>query len=206
MEQEKLNIIEKVSVRFLTQGAKTVTMDDVCSILGISKKTLYQYFPTKESLLAEMMSYISEKITNEIILIQKQNINPIEEIFTINHKIYELILSNKDVFMYQLCKFYPEIHKNHCALSNQNMLEFMKSNFNRGIQQGVYRNNFNTELYARFFFTLNFAVKSDELFMKYRENSKILSTQLIGYHLQAILSEQGRKDFNEILTKLNISL
>jgi AcrR family transcriptional regulator len=71
MNQEKLNIIEKVSLRFLTQGAKTVTMDDVCSILGISKKTLYQFFPTKESLLAEMLSYISEKIMTEIISIQK---------------------------------------------------------------------------------------------------------------------------------------
>lgn len=206
MEQEKLNIIEKISIRFLTHGAKTVTMDDVCSILGISKKTLYQYFPTKESLLAEMLHFIFEKIMNEIISIQKQNINPIEEIFTINHKIYELIRSNNDVFMYQLCKFYPEIHQNHCALSNQKMLEFMQSNFNRGIQQGVYRNNFNTDLYARFFFSLNFSVKSDELFVEYREDAKSLSNQLIGYHLQAILSEQGRKDFNEILNKLNLNL
>jgi hypothetical protein len=108
--------------------------------------------------------------------------------------------------MYQLCKFYPEIHQNHCVLSNRKMLEFMLSNFNRGIQQGVYHNNFNTDLYARFFFALNYSVKSDELFIEYRENAKSLSAQLIGYHLQAILSEQGRNDFNQILTKLNLSL
>ncbi|MFM8450341.1 MAG: TetR/AcrR family transcriptional regulator, partial [Haliscomenobacter sp.] len=44
-------ILEKAEGLFMRLGVKSVSMDDVARELGISKKTLYQYFPTKEDLI-----------------------------------------------------------------------------------------------------------------------------------------------------------
>jgi len=74
--------------KFLTQGAKSVTMDDVCGICGISKKTLYQYFSTKEALLKEMLYFVSDSIMNEVEKIQIKNHHPIEEMFIIHERIF----------------------------------------------------------------------------------------------------------------------
>ena len=52
-------IIKKVSALFLKYGIKSVSMDDISRELGISKKTLYQYFKGKDHLYSTM---ISEKI------------------------------------------------------------------------------------------------------------------------------------------------
>jgi AcrR family transcriptional regulator len=44
MDKELQNILEKVGELYNKYGIKSVTMDDVARELGISKKTLYQFF------------------------------------------------------------------------------------------------------------------------------------------------------------------
>jgi len=48
MEQR---IIEKTTELFFRYGLKGVTMDDIASSLGVSKKTIYQYYSDKDSLV-----------------------------------------------------------------------------------------------------------------------------------------------------------
>mgnify|MGYP000282950895 CR=1 FL=1 len=75
--------LEKATEMFLTLGFKSVTMDDIASEMGISKKTIYQHFSNKDSLIKATTSNLFERIScgiDEIILANK---NPIEELFAI---------------------------------------------------------------------------------------------------------------------------
>ena len=49
----KSRILEKGTELFFRYGVKTVTMDAIASELGISKKTIYQHFPDKDSMVFE---------------------------------------------------------------------------------------------------------------------------------------------------------
>ena len=44
-------ILERSRDEFLTRGFSKVTLDEIASNLGISKKTLYKFYPSKEELL-----------------------------------------------------------------------------------------------------------------------------------------------------------
>lgn len=46
-------ILETARGSFSTHGIKSITMDDIAASLGISKRTLYEVFPDKETLLEE---------------------------------------------------------------------------------------------------------------------------------------------------------
>ena len=46
-------IIETASEAFTAHGIKSITMDDIAASLSISKRTLYEVFQDKESLLTE---------------------------------------------------------------------------------------------------------------------------------------------------------
>ena len=52
----KDNILEATIQAFQKKGLK-FTMDDITSLLGISKKTIYTVFPDKNSLVLEMVDY-----------------------------------------------------------------------------------------------------------------------------------------------------
>ncbi|MCB9201855.1 MAG: TetR/AcrR family transcriptional regulator [Flavobacteriales bacterium] len=205
MEQDKHIIIDKVKELFFTQGAKSVTMDDVCSVCGMSKKTLYQYFPNKESLIIDILQTVFESILLEIQKIQKENHHPIEELFIVHNRVHSLIRSDNDVFMHQLCKYYPEIHQNHCKQNNKRMLLVLQNNIQKGIEMGLYRSDFDVEIITRFFFVLSYSIKENEVFNQYRLDSKKLHRCLLTYHINAIVSEQGKKDFLEIENKYKLN-
>lgn len=48
-------IIVKATEAFTLHGIKSITMDDIATSLGISKRTLYEVFEDKETLLREVI-------------------------------------------------------------------------------------------------------------------------------------------------------
>ncbi len=60
-EETKTKIVETALKLFLENGIKAVSMDDVARALGISKRTLYTYFPSKDELLVKCLELMSEK-------------------------------------------------------------------------------------------------------------------------------------------------
>ena len=53
----KQKIINKSDNLFRTYGLRGVTMDNICSELGMSKKTIYKYFHDKESIATESINF-----------------------------------------------------------------------------------------------------------------------------------------------------
>ncbi|TAK58062.1 MAG: TetR/AcrR family transcriptional regulator [Bacteroidetes bacterium] len=59
-------ILEVAQEHFLRLGFSKVTMEEIATQLGISKKTLYVYFPSKEELLSEVMTTMQNGISTTI--------------------------------------------------------------------------------------------------------------------------------------------
>jgi len=73
-------ILEKTRELFLTIGFKSVTMDQIANAMGISKKTIYNFFENKTELVKAVTSYMFNSITKGITEIKKTSDNPISEI------------------------------------------------------------------------------------------------------------------------------
>ncbi|MBE2279574.1 MAG: TetR/AcrR family transcriptional regulator [Ignavibacteriaceae bacterium] len=59
--EQKQKIINHARVEFVQKGFKNLSMDDISTALGISKKTLYKHFPSKEGLFEEcVMSFFKQ--------------------------------------------------------------------------------------------------------------------------------------------------
>jgi AcrR family transcriptional regulator len=66
-DASRQQIVEAARAHFFSHGFRSVTMDDLAEELGISKKTLYAYFPGKiellEAVLADKFAGIEAKLT-----------------------------------------------------------------------------------------------------------------------------------------------
>ena len=58
---QKGRIIDQAMQMFVSQGIKSVLMDDIAQQLGVSKRTLYEMFGDKEGLLYLAMERYSER-------------------------------------------------------------------------------------------------------------------------------------------------
>ena len=56
----KEDIVKRALNDFMQYGFKTFTMDDLANKMGMSKKTLYEYFPSKNDLVEATLDYALE--------------------------------------------------------------------------------------------------------------------------------------------------
>ena len=62
-EDQKCNIIKTAGDMFFRLGIRSVSIDDICHELGMSKKTFYVYFASKVELVSQMLQANIDYIT-----------------------------------------------------------------------------------------------------------------------------------------------
>lgn len=192
----KDKILEKAAEMFLTLGYKSVTMDDIASELGISKKTLYKYFDNKLRLVEETTIGMHESCLHMVYAIVEEGNNPIQENFKIKKMFKEMFKNASSSPIYQLKKYYPKIHEKVMRKEMMAFSECIHSNLEKGIQEGYYRSNINIELYTKFYFSLVFGIHESAI-----ENYKIpeLEKEALIYHTRAIATEKGIQELENQL-------
>ena len=97
-------ILEKSNELFLNLGFKSVTMDEIASSLGVSKKTIYKYFKNKTELIDTVTHRMFDTICSGIDDICELELNPIEELFSIKRLVLDNVKDEKSSPQYQLQK------------------------------------------------------------------------------------------------------
>jgi len=149
MGQKKLEILHNASMIFMRYGIKSVTMDDVARELGVSKKTIYLYFKDKNDLVTEIIKAKTQEDKSECVDVKSDSENAIAEMFAISKMVIAKISSMNPSVFYDLQKYHPKAWQ----LMNEHRWEFVYKSFldnvNRGIEEGIYRNDINPEIVAR---------------------------------------------------------
>lgn len=192
-------IIETATEMFLTHGFKSVTMDEIASKMGISKKTIYHHFENKNDLVEATTLRLFETISSGIDKIMLLDNNPIEELFVIKDFVMKHLKDESISPIYQLQKFYPNIHKTLMMRQFEKMDYCVIDNLNKGMQQGLFRNNLNLELIGRFYFAGMTSIKDAELFNPEEFSSKLVQDTYLEYHLRAICTQKGIEKLEQLL-------
>ncbi len=184
----KEKIISKAMELFLKLGFKSVTMDDIAGEMCISKKTIYKYFCNKEVLIEKGTVIVHQNIHHIISAIIAKNYNAIEENFEIRKMFKEMFQSSDDSPIYQLKKDYPEIYEKVMGREIDECNMVFKLNIEKGIQQGLYRENINVENFIKFYYTLIFSINENT---KSKNEAVQLELQALEYHTRAMATSKG---------------
>ncbi|HBK81982.1 MAG TPA: TetR family transcriptional regulator [Flavobacterium sp.] len=197
----KEHILNKAIEMFLSLGFKSVTMDDIAAEMGISKKTIYLHYSNKDTLVKAVTSNLFETISSGIDAIITANTNPIEEWFKIKDFVMLNLKNENTSPLYQLQKYYPKIHQSLSVKQFNKMGCCVIENLNKGICQGLYRENLNKELISRFYFASMTSIKNVELFDPLLYSSNAVQTCYLEYHLRGICTLKGIEILDQILTQ-----
>ncbi len=195
----KEKILQKAEELFLTLGFKSVTMDDIATEMGISKKTIYTHFKNKTVLVEATTMHVFEKINEGINCICSLNKNPIEELHEIKQFVMIHLKNDKSSPQYQLQKYYPEIYRSLKIKQFETMQSCVNNNLNKGIDQGLYRSNLDIEFASRIYFLGITGIKDEELFPSERFQKKEIMEKYLEYHLRGIVTQKGLITLNQLL-------
>ena len=195
----KKKILHNATELFLNIGFKSVTMDDIATNSGISKKTIYAHFANKTQLVEAATLYIFDVISKGIDIIHEQQQNPIIELFEIKRFVMKHLKDEKSSPQYQLQKYYPKIFKNLKHKQFELMQELFKENLTKGIEQKLYRNDIDIDFTARIYFNGMLGIKNKDLFPLVNYSMNTLTTYHLEYHLRGICSQKGIKELEKQL-------
>ncbi len=186
---------------FLNLGVKSVTMDEIASEMGISKKTIYAHFPTKTKLIEATALYVFENISAGIQQIRKEDKEPIDELFTIKDFASGILQNEKSSPQYQLEKYYPGISGMIKEKQQQILDELIKENLLKGIAKKTYRKDIPLEFTSKIYFVGILGVKDRDLFPEKEYTTNDLVEKHLEYHLRAIVTPKGLESLNRFLKK-----
>ena len=146
----KERILEYSEKEFYANGVKQVKMDNIANYLSISKRTLYEIYPTKEDLLLECLKKHDTAYESRIEqYIEESNPNAIEIIiFSYKMKLEYFLLLNP-LFLDELCKYKRVI--NYFDARDKERDTNFEWLFNRGVEEGFFRKDLNPRIISNMF-------------------------------------------------------
>ena len=140
----------KAHTLFMQYGLRSVSMDDIAKDLGVSKKTIYQYYADKDALVDEVIVALFENDRAVCIRDRAKSENAIHEVFLAIDFIVELFKTMNPSVLYDLQKFHPISFERFITHKDNFLYNIILDNLKRGIKEELYREDLRTEVLARF--------------------------------------------------------
>ena len=186
-------IIESTLNLFLREGVKSVNMDDISSFMGISKKTLYKYVNNKADLVEKAFRLYQYRILGMISNIQEKNENAIDELFEIDEKLCLMLKNRPPRLINNLKKYYPNVWEILDEIKKKHLFTCITENMDRGKEQGLYRNEVNSNIIAKLMMNTVDALVDDATFPLTQYDFKSLLEENRVYHIRGIATDKGIK-------------
>lgn len=140
-------IIDVAGEEFRKQGIRSVRMDDLAGMLGISKRTLYEEFEDKEAVLTAVFNQQIQRMEALYAKNKEESANVLELVLRMFRlSLNEYALTNPKYFedMHRYPKF-KECFEEGKIKHMQNIKVFLV----QGMEQGIFRPDLNVELFVK---------------------------------------------------------
>jgi len=105
----KAQLLQCAITKFTRFGSKHVTLDDLATELGISKKTIYSFFKNKEDLVkSSLESLLNEYKTDINKIVNSNGKDPVLCVILIYRRGFEYLKYFKPSFIFVIYKYYPK--------------------------------------------------------------------------------------------------
>ena len=134
---------------FLKAGIKSVTMDDIAKHLGMSKKTIYQFFKDKNELV---IALVQKKLKEDEDLmgdIVSKSTNVIEGMINMMKCSEDIFARINPIVIHDMQKYHPDAWKQFQNFKSGVIVQTLEELLKKGIEQGYIRHDIDVKVIAR---------------------------------------------------------
>jgi len=175
------------------QSGLHISIDEIADKAGVTKKTIYNHFESKEGLLKFCLQAFNTDMEKKIAIMYAEEVNAIAGFKSGIYGMGEVFHSLSPVFFNDLNKMFPELSGTQHRAGFGSFLEGMKRNLIKGKEEKLYRQDIDVELISRFFITsvVSFFIRS--VLMRSEFSARDYFKSIIDYHLHAVVTAKGQR-------------
>lgn len=202
----KERILKQAEQLFLQFGYSKVTMDEIAASLGMSKKTLYKFFPGKEALVKEMITSMKCSIDEHIDYVwSNQEMDFMDKLKSVMNFIGKQTTKLHGPLLEDLHKSIPEVWQEIHDFRKENAVKRFSVFINEGVESGVFRKDLDRQLIVLFYLHAVQGLINPETLSQLPYSANQIFDAIIRIIFEGILSEEGRREYlsydNEELIK-----
>lgn len=189
----KRRILDKSLEMFQNFGFSKVTMEEIASNLGISKKTLYKHFTNKEHILKELIETVKCDIEEkfEKIFADEQS-DFIQKLQGVLDVIGENIKKMQGHLTHDLLKNHPEIWKEIQEFRRKKSQVKFTRLIDLGIKEGFIKADVNSHIVMLAYTAAIHEIMVPEVLSQISLSANQVYDEIIKTLFEGILSEKGR--------------
>ncbi len=196
--EQRTHIIKTAGELFFRLGIRSVSIDDICRELGMSKKTFYVYFSSKDELIEQMLqanvAYMENKMQG---LLELGNFRQLVKAFLKHQEAEKNDVRRVPQLVYDLKKYYPRQFSDFQRNCFETQKKYLQRYLEQGVSEGLVRANLNIELTAVLFAKIHSdAIRDFEEIEAHNHNMHQLGHTAMDVFVRGVLSEEGMKLFD----------
>jgi AcrR family transcriptional regulator len=172
---------------------RSVSMDDIAANLGMSKKTIYQYFKDKDELV--------EAVVDDVILANQYECNAdrdkadnaVHEIFLVMDMMVEMFKTMNPSILFDMQKYHPSAFRKFQKHRNDYLYNVCLQNLERGIREELFRSEINLDIIARYRVETMLTAFNPEFQRNVKQSLLVIEEEIIIHYLFGLVTMKGYK-------------
>jgi AcrR family transcriptional regulator len=185
-------IIEAGRERFFASGFSKVTMDELVADLGISKKTMYKHFPSKDELVDAITDWQMIHVASRVKEIVNSPIGFIERIHNLWSFIGEMQSRISRQYRDDMRRFRPDLWKRIEDFRREHLIENATKLVDEGRRLGIFRQDVNKEILVLMYVSAIQAVLNPEVLVQHSFSAKEAFEAILRVMFDGTLTDDGR--------------
>jgi len=192
----KERILRQAEQLFFQFGYSKVTMDEIAASIGISKKTLYKFFPGKEYLFKELITTMKCSIDVHIDNVwNDEKMDFMDKLKSVMNFIGKQTTRLQAPLLEDLHKNFPELWQEIHDFRKANAVTRFTAFINEGVKTGVFRKDIDRELIVLFYLHAIQGLINPETLSQLPYTANQVFDAIIRIIFEGILTEEGRGEY-----------
>ena len=202
----KERILTKATDLFMRYGIRSITMDEIAAQLGISKKTIYQFFTDKDDMVAAVIDMEIAKNETDCVHFRDGAENAVHHVFLALESLEEMLKYTNPLMLYDLEKHHPRSFKKFREYKYQFLYGIIVENLQEGIREENYRPDMQVDIVAKGRIESAFLVFNADVFPHSRYKISEVHYELAMLFLHGVTTAKGKKLIEKYTTERNKKL
>jgi AcrR family transcriptional regulator len=194
-------ILKESIEKFTEIGYTALNLDDLCRDLGISKKTLYDHYPSKKELFQKCAKHVFDEMRSESQAVLEKMVENdefhffehLKNMFAVINKHHKKL---KPKFVEDMKKYAHSIWDCTTEFEDQRRQYFDKI-WDLGIKEGMIKVDINKNIYYLMYFGILHTIMRPDILADLSISSTQALEQIYEILMSGILTDDGIKDFKE---------
>ena len=196
-------IIQKCLKEFQRQGIRKMTLKEIAGELGVSTKTVYKYFPDKESLVMACVDTHYEQLYQNLMVVLDKPGNPLISLFRIWIEASQLDFGTTHIFYADLNYYYPKVQDRVLKKNEDKFSKPILGLMEKAREKGLTRKEIHPAVALEACGSIYSLLTRTTGFKKFKMNPFELAENTIAVYLRGLCTSKGLRELDAHKTDIS---